>query len=187
MCIIWVFSNFQNRNPNTPTRNAKAVSENEIIKSLPVELVKRRHHLYDLVANALNNFIHTHSLQMKFPKRVTQDVAGAIEEGRGKMKKFFLPMLLIFGAKFSAIVTMFLFGLIFLSLKALTISKLAFVLGASIIGLQKFGSSSNFDWLASLMNGSPPAYAQSYSSFNSGPQSGGWTTANSIASHPQYG
>lgn len=191
--LFLLFCNSQNRNSNVSSiRSAKAISENEIVESLPVEPLKRRHRLYDLATNALSNFIHTHALQVRFPKKLSEEMADAIEEGRGKMKKYFLPMLLIFGAKFSILVTTFLFGLIFMSVKALTISKIAFVLAASIIGLQKFGSGSNLEWFASLMNGgninnTPSAYPQSYSSFNSGPQSGGWTTTNSITPHPQYG
>lgn len=73
--------------------------------------------------DSLANFVESHSLEVKFPKEASQQVARAIEEGRGKLKKVAGPLLLAFGAKLIALVPLFLGGLIFLAIKALIVSK----------------------------------------------------------------
>lgn len=114
------------------------MSENEIVDSLPTEESERTGRLYDMAMDSLTNFIGSHSLEVKFPKESSQAVARAIEEGRGKLKKVAGPLLLAFGAKLVALIPLFLGALIFLAIKALIVSKIAFVL-AAILGFQRFG------------------------------------------------
>lgn len=71
------------RDSTISARSTKAVSENEIISSLPTEESERSRHLIELAVNSLENFIDSHSLQVKFPKYIGR----AIEEGRKKKKK----------------------------------------------------------------------------------------------------
>lgn len=142
-----------NRDPSVSARNAKAISENEIIDSLPAESTDRTSRLFDLAMDSLTNFLESHSLEVKFPQETTQEVARAIEEGRGKLKKLAGPLLLAVGAKLIALVPLFLGGLIFLAVKALVVSKLAFVL-AAILGLQRLGSGAGgLNLLGKVANG----------------------------------
>lgn len=67
-------------------RSAKAISENEIIDSLPAEESERSGRLYDLAMDSLVNFFDSHSLEVKLPTESTQFFARAIEERRKKKK-----------------------------------------------------------------------------------------------------
>lgn len=112
-------------------------------------------------------------MELKFPKETSHDFARAIEEGRGKLKKFGGPLLLAFGAKLIALVPLFLGGLVFLAIKALIVSKIAFVL-AALLGLQKFGTGgSGFGLLGKVANG--------FSGNNAG-----WSSGAGIASQYPY-
>lgn len=70
-----------NRDPSFNARGGKAVSENEITSSLPAEPEQRSARLYDLALETINNFLSSHSLQVKFPAETTQEVSRAIDEG----------------------------------------------------------------------------------------------------------
>lgn len=118
-------------------------------------------------------------MEVKFPKDASESVARAIEEGRGKLKKVAGPLLLAFGAKLVALVPLFLGGLIFLAIKALVVSKIAFVL-AALLGLQKFGSGgSGLNLLGKLGNG-VGGWSQGLS------QGSGWSSGSGIASQYPY-
>lgn len=133
--------------------------------------------------DAFSSFIESHSLEVKFPKETSQEVARAIEEGRGKLKKFITPLLLAFGAKLVSLIPIFLGGLVFLAVKALVVSKIAFVL-AALLGLQKLGAGgSGLNLLGKVVNG-----AQSWSSGGGGGaavQNTGWSSGAGVASQ-QY-
>lgn len=168
------------RDPAVSARSGKAISENEIIDSLPVDKTERAGRLVDLAMDSLTSFLDTHSLEVKFPKEASQDMARAIEEGRGKLKKIAGPLILAVGAKLIALVPLFLGGLIFLAIKALVVSKIAFVL-AAILGLQKLGAGSGggLNLLGKLANGGG---AQGWSS---GAQTGsGWSSPAVGGSYP---
>lgn len=157
------------RDPNSSARSGKSLSENEIVDSLPADSSERSGRLYDMAMDSLTSFIDTHSLELKFPKETTQEVARAIETGRGKLKKFAGPLLLALGTKLIALVPLFLGGLIFLAVKALVVSKIAFIL-AAVLGLQKLGAgSSGLNLLGKLGNG-----VQGWS--QGSPSSAGWTS-----------
>lgn len=160
-------------------RSGKAISENEIIDSLPVDKTERAGRLVDLAMDSLTSFLDTHSLEVKFPKEASQDMARALEEGRGKLKKIAGPLILAVGAKLIALVPLFLGGLIFLAIKALVVSKIAFVL-AAILGLQKLGGGGGgLNLLGKLANGGG---AQAWSSGTQG--SSGWSSPAVGGSYP---
>lgn len=133
--------------------------------------------------DSLTNFVESHSLEVKFPKETTQAVARAIEEGRGKLKKVAGPLLLAFGAKLIALVPLFLGGLVFLAIKALIVSKIAFVL-AAILGLQKFGAggAGGLGLLSKVTGGG----AGGLSGWSSAAPSAGWSSGSGIASQYPY-
>lgn len=159
-------------------RSGKAISENEIIDSLPAEASERTSRLFDLAMDSVTNFLDTHSLEVKFPKETSQEVARAIEEGRGKLKKIGGPLLLAVGAKLIALVPLFLGGLVFLAVKALVVSKIAFVL-AAILGLQRFGGggAGGLGLLGKVANG-----VQGWSSGGQGSQA--WASSPVGSSYP---
>lgn len=128
--------------------------------------------------DSLTNFANSHTLEVKFPKETTQHVARAIEEGRGKLKKVAGPLLLAFGAKLIALVPLFLGGLIFLAIKALVVSKIAFIL-AAILGFQKFGAAGNgLGLLSKVTNG--------VGGWSSGAQTNGWSSGSGISQQYPY-
>lgn len=110
-------------------RAGKAISENEIVSSLPAEPEQRSARLYDMALETINSFLSSHSLQVKFPTETTKEVSRAIDEGRGKLKKL-LPKLLplLIGKKIFALIPIFLVGLAILAFKALVVSKIALLL-----------------------------------------------------------
>lgn len=130
--------------------------------------------------DSLTNFIESHSLEVKFPKETSQTVARAIEEGRGKLKKVAGPLLLAFGAKLIALVPLFLGGLIFLAIKALVVSKIAFVL-AAILGLQKFGTGGSGLGLLSKVTGGGVG-----GGWSSGASNAGWSSGSGLSSQYPY-
>lgn len=154
LCVLFFFllSSTINRDSTASARSGKAFSENEIIESLPAESSERSNRLYDMAVNSFATFLDSHTMEVKFPQESSQEVARAIEEGRGKLKKVAGPLLLAFGAKLIALIPLFIGGLVFLAFKALVVSKIAFVL-AALLGLQKFGSATGgFNLLGKVVN-----------------------------------
>ncbi|CRK87110.1 CLUMA_CG000871, isoform A [Clunio marinus] len=122
------------RDPTYTSRAGKAVSENEIVSSLPTEPEQRSARLYDMALDTLNNFLASHTLQFKFPADTTQEVSRAIDEGRGKLKKLIGPLLMgLIGKKMLAIVPIFIVGLALLAFKALVVSKIALLLAVVLL------------------------------------------------------
>ena len=72
------------RNSTSLIRSVNAISENEIINSLPTDQLERGGRLFDFAMDSLINFIVSHSLEIKFPETFVQ----VIEEGRGLKKKW---------------------------------------------------------------------------------------------------
>lgn len=151
------------------------MSENEIVDSLPNESSERTSRLFDMAVDSITNFLDSHSLNIKFPQETSEDVARAIEEGRGKLKKLGGPLLLALGAKLVALIPLFLGGLIFLALKALVVSKIAFVL-AAVLGLSKLGGGVGSGLLGKVSNGLGWPAAQ--------PAAGAWTSGSAAAQYP---
>lgn len=176
------------RDSTISARSAKAISENEIVDSLPIEESERSGRLFDMAMDSLTNFIGSHSLEVKFPKESSQAVARAIEEGRGKLKKVAGPLLLAFGAKLVALIPLFLGALIFLAIKALIVSKIAFVL-AAILGFQRFGLGGGLGGvggtlglLSKVTNGGLGGAGWN----NGGQPAAGWSSGTGVAANSAY-
>jgi hypothetical protein len=75
------------RDPNFNSRLGKAISENEIESSLPVEPEQRSSKLYDMAIDSFNTFLQSHNLQVKFPAESAQEVSRAIDEGKYNVNK----------------------------------------------------------------------------------------------------
>lgn len=179
LIVIFLFIFFFCRDPTVSARSGKALSENEIVESLPAESSERTSRLFDMAVDSLTNFMDSHSLSVKFPQETTQEVARAIEEGRGKLKKLGGPLLLAIGAKLVALIPLFLGGLIFLALKALVVSKIAFVL-AAILGLSKLGGGVGGGLGGGLLG--KVSNGLGWPSTNQ--QSSGWSSGSAGASYP---
>lgn len=76
------------REANANARAGKAISENEIVSSLPADQEERSGRLYDLALESIGNFFESHSIQLKVPTDAGSEIARAIEDGRklGKIK-----------------------------------------------------------------------------------------------------
>lgn len=74
------------RNPSYSSRAGKALSENEIVASLPADASGKTGRLFDLAMDSISNFFSSHKLEVQFPEETTTDIARAIEEG--KKRKF---------------------------------------------------------------------------------------------------
>jgi len=149
------------KNPSYSSRAGKALSENEIVASLPADASGKTGRLFDLAMDSVSNFFSSHKLEVQFPEETTTDIARAIEEGRGKIKKIAAPIILAIGAKVIALIPIFLGGLILLATKALVVAKIAFIL-ASILGFQKLSGAggSGFNLLSKFSGAGASATPQ---------------------------
>ncbi|XP_070507762.1 uncharacterized protein Osi14 [Chironomus tepperi] len=171
----------------TYARSGKALSENEIVTSLPSENEERSSRLFEMATESVSEFLKSHSLQFKLPEETTQEVSRALEEGRGKLKKKLKgPLLMFLGSKIFALVPLFLVGLAFLAFKALIVSKIALVLalvlsvgkmmggGGGLGGLGGLGVLGKVAGLSSgLVGGGASSAGSGYA--NSGATAGGYT------------
>lgn len=69
---------------------------------MPTDPEQRNGRLYDMALETFNTFLSSHNMQIKFPAEASTQVARAIDEGRGKLKKFVGPLILGLGAKVGA-------------------------------------------------------------------------------------
>lgn len=95
-CKIFVKKLNYFRNPSYSSRVGKAISENEIVASLPADASGKTSRLYDLAMDSISNFFSSHNLEVKFPEETTIEIARAIEEGnelRNKTKILTFTML----------------------------------------------------------------------------------------------
>lgn len=170
----------------TYARSGKALSENEIVTSLPSENEERSSRLFEMATESVNEFLKSHSLQFKLPEETTQEVSRALEEGRGKLKKKLKgPLLMFLGSKIFAIVPLLLIGLAFLAFKALIVSKIALVLalvasagkliggGGGLGGLGGLGVLGKVAGLSSGLVGGGASSGGGYA--NSGATAGGYS------------
>lgn len=77
-------------------RSANAFVENEIIHSLPSDESERSGHLIDLALDSLANFIDSHSLEVRFPRKA---IDRAVQEGRTIKKKHMSALALALALK----------------------------------------------------------------------------------------
>uniref|UniRef100_A0A336L9D5 CSON005717 protein n=1 Tax=Culicoides sonorensis TaxID=179676 RepID=A0A336L9D5_CULSO len=129
---------------NVALRSAKSMSENEIITALEGETGEKSGRLIDMALEAGSNFLITHDIQIKIPSETTEQLARALDEGRGKKKNKMGGMMMAFGAKMMAMLPLALIALKFLVLKALVVSKIAFFLALMLSASKLMGSGGSF-------------------------------------------
>ena len=156
------------RDPSKPVqRGAKSLSENDVVSQLPESGDERTGKLVDLAMQSAADFLSSHNLEVKIPTEATQEVARAIDEGRGKLKKMLGPVALAIGAKVFAIVPLVIFGLALLTFKAVIVSKIALLLALFLGGSRLFGGAG----LGSKFGGSATGYNAN----------AGWSAGNTAA------
>lgn len=139
------------------------MTENEIVSQLEANNEDKSGQLYNMFLESLSNFFGNHNLVVKIPTEATAEVSRALEEGeslknkkiksielivtnffspgRKKLKKKMIaPLLLGLGAKFVAVLPLFVVGLALLSFKALVIAKIALLLALGLALAKGIGS-----------------------------------------------
>lgn len=119
------------------------MSENEIYAQLPENSDERSGRLVDIAMQNAADFLSSHSLEVKIPAEATQEVARALDEGRGKLKKMMGPIAIAIGAKLFAIVPIVLGALALLTTKAVIVAKIALLLALIVSGSRFFGGLGN--------------------------------------------
>ncbi|XP_067619154.1 uncharacterized protein Osi14 isoform X2 [Eurosta solidaginis] len=160
--------------PLPVSRSTKALSENEIYAQLPENEEERSGRLMDIAMENAADFLGSHSLEVKIPTEATQEVARAIDEGRGKLKKMMGPLALAIGAKLFAVLPILLGGLALLTFKAVVVAKIALILALIVSGSRLFGG------LGSKFGG---ALGGGYNSGWTAPSTGGWSSG-AASSYP---
>ncbi|KFB51857.1 AGAP003465-PA-like protein [Anopheles sinensis] len=131
------------RDPAVPAeRTGKAISENEIISTLPADADQKSDALFDLAIDSAKRLFSARSITFKLPEETTENIARSLEEGRllkkgKKLKKVLGPLVLALGGKLFALLPLFLGAVALLAVKALLVSKVAFVM-AAVLAAQKF-------------------------------------------------
>ncbi|XP_039492692.1 uncharacterized protein LOC120452506 [Drosophila santomea] len=165
------------RDPASPVaRTGKSLSEQDVYAELPQNADERTGRLVDLAVSSAADFLSTHNLEFKLPAETTQQVARALDEGRGKIKKMLGPVALAIGAKLFAVIPLVLGFLALLTFKAVIVAKLAFFLAILVGGsrlLGGFGNKFGGNSLAGAYNSNPW----------SAPASAGWSSGAS-SSYP---
>ncbi|XP_017046570.1 uncharacterized protein LOC108091737 [Drosophila ficusphila] len=163
------------RDPASPVpRTGKSLSEQDVYAELPQNADERTGRLVDLAISSATDFLSSHNLEFKLPAETTQQVARALDEGRGKIKKMLGPLALAIGAKLFAVIPLVLGFLALLTFKAVIVAKLAFFLAILVGGSRLLGGFGN------KFGGS--SYGGGYSSNAwSAPASAGWSSGASSA------
>ncbi|XP_030371712.1 uncharacterized protein LOC115621997 [Scaptodrosophila lebanonensis] len=161
------------RDPASPVqRSGKSLSEQDVYAELPPSTEERNSRLVDLAVSSVAEFLSTHNLEFKLPAETTQQVARALDEGRGKIKKMIGPLALAIGAKLFAVVPLVLGFLALLTFKAVVVAKIAFFLALLVGGSRLLGGFGK-------LGGS---YGSGYNSNAwSAPASSGWSSGASSA------
>ncbi|XP_023036088.1 uncharacterized protein LOC6650046 [Drosophila willistoni] len=163
------------RDPASPVQRAgKSLSEQDIYAELQQNGEDRNGRLVDLAISSVTDFLTTHNLEFKLPSETTQQVARALDEGRGKIKKMIGPIALAIGAKLFAVIPLVLGFLALLTFKAVIVAKIAFFLAILVGGSRLLGGFGN------KFGGS--SYGSAYNSNAwSAPASAGWSSGASSA------
>ncbi|KAH8265398.1 hypothetical protein KR038_005863 [Drosophila bunnanda] len=165
------------RDPASPvSRTGKSLSEQDVYAELPQNADERTGRLVDLAISSATDFLSSHNLEFKLPAETTQQVARALDEGRGKIKKMIGPLALAIGAKLFAVIPLVLGFLALLTFKAVIVAKIAFFLAILVGGSRLLGGFGN------KFGGN--SYGGAYSSNAwSAPASAGWSSGAS-SSYP---
>ncbi|XP_035777567.1 uncharacterized protein LOC118458805 isoform X2 [Anopheles albimanus] len=181
------------RDPSVPAeRTGKAISENEIINTLPADSEQKTDALFDLAIDSAKRLFSARSIQFKLPEEASENIARSLEEGK-KLKKVLGPLVLAIGGKLFALLPLFLGGVALLAVKALLVSKVAFVL-AAILAAQKFlggGGGSPLNLLSKVAGGgssgvSGGVAAGGAGGWSSGAASSGWSNAGAASAQYPY-
>ncbi|XP_049277089.1 uncharacterized protein LOC125760727 isoform X2 [Anopheles funestus] len=179
------------RDPAVPAeRTGKAISENEIVSTLPADSEQKTDALFDLAIDSAKRLFSARSIQFKLPEETTETIARSLEEGK-KLKKVLGPLVLALGGKLFALLPLFLGAVALLAVKALLVSKVAFVM-AAVLAAQKFlggGGGSPLNLLSKVAGGSSGGVVGGGASagaggWSSGASAGGWS--NTGAASAQY-
>ncbi|XP_053679669.1 uncharacterized protein LOC128730620 [Anopheles nili] len=186
------------RDPAVPAeRTGKAISENEITSTLPADADQKTDALFDLAIDSAKRLFSARSIQFKLPEETTETIARSLEEGRllkkgKKLKKVLGPLVLALGGKLFALLPLFLGAVALLAVKALLVSKVAFVM-AAVLAAQKFlgggAGGSPLNLLSKVAGGSSGGVVGGGASagaggWSSGASAGGWS--NTGAASAQY-
>ncbi|KAF6208867.1 hypothetical protein GE061_014609 [Apolygus lucorum] len=148
----------------------------QIEESLPENAEERSSRLVDLAYDSALRFLQSHSLQIKMPQGAPENFQRALDEGRAKLKKKILPIVMLIGAKLVTLLPLALGAIGLMAIKALFVGKLALVL-AAIIAFQKFFSGGAGAGLSSFSKAP-------VSDWSSGGGSQGWSNSYSGGSGP---
>ncbi|XP_023302171.2 uncharacterized protein LOC111684264 [Lucilia cuprina] len=165
------------RDPASPVqRNGRALSETDVLSQLPENADERTGQLIDMAVESASEFLGSHNLEVKVPTEATQEIARALDEGRGKLKKMVGPIALAIGAKLFALVPLLLGGLALLTTKAIIVAKIALFLAILVGGSKFFGGLGN-KFGGSLGGG----YSANGAGWSAGASNAGWSSGASSA------
>lgn len=119
------------------------MSETDVYAQLPANNEERTGSLVDMAVQSATEFLGTHNLEVKIPTEATQEIARALDEGRGKLKKMIGPIALAIGVKVFALIPLLLGGLALLTTKAIIVAKVAFFLALLVSGSKLFSGFGN--------------------------------------------
>ncbi|XP_052868008.1 uncharacterized protein LOC128273974 [Anopheles cruzii] len=188
------------RDPSVPAeRTGKAISENEIINTLPADSEQKTDALFDLAIDSAKRLFSARSVQFKLPEETTDSIARSLEEGRllkkgKKLKKVLGPLVLALGGKLFALLPLFLGGVALLAIKALLVSKVAFVL-AAVLAAQKFlggGGGSPLNLLSKVAGGASAGLGGGVAAgggaggWSSGAATSGWSNGGAASAQYPY-
>ncbi|XP_014254111.1 uncharacterized protein LOC106669281 [Cimex lectularius] len=139
----------------------------QLEESLPANAEERSSKLIDLAYDSALRFLQSHSLQLRMPQDAPESFQRALDEGRAKLKKKVLPLLMLVGAKLVTLLPLALGAVGLMALKALFVGKLAFVL-AAVLAFQKFFASGS-------SGGGLSSFGKVQPDWNSG--SSGWSSS----------
>nr|XP_014096325.1 uncharacterized protein LOC106621844 [Bactrocera oleae] len=134
---------FKRDSASSVARGGKALSESEIYAQLPENAEERSGRLVDIAMQNAADFLSSHSLEVKIPAEATQEMARALDEGRGKLKKMLGPIAIAVGAKLFAVIPIVLGALALLTTKAVIVAKIALLLALIVSGSRFFGGLGN--------------------------------------------
>lgn len=81
--IVIPLFHVHHRDPAVPVeRTGKAISENEIVSTLPADADQKTDALFDLAIDSAKRLFSARSIQFKLPEETTETIARSLEEGR---------------------------------------------------------------------------------------------------------
>ncbi|XP_017891516.1 uncharacterized protein LOC108631857 [Ceratina calcarata] len=116
-------------------------TEVEVMNELPRDTTERAMKLIGMLYESAMSFVKSHSLKLSVPEEGS--ISRALDEGRGKLKKVALPLIIAAAVKLFALVPIVIGSLGLLVAKALFVGKIA-LLVAGVLAFQRlFGNGSS--------------------------------------------